>query len=383
MYTRVVAEHYKSLDSMDLSLGRLQVFVGPNGSGKSNLIDVVRFIRDAVSVGLDRAVSERHGIDSVRQWSPSKPYHVTLRAEVSTDRGTGSLSFTLASRSGTHLVRREKGVWNPRSSRGTAGRQVKYSRNEDGLVRVRGLGDEGKKVRAPQEEELFLTQFRTFQLSPLLHALSNFEAYSIFPNTLRTPQKPSSEQRLSATGDNLAAVFKLMTRSKRRGYSRARSEIISSLQKVMPQLENISIQSIGGLHVPQFRVREPDGRAHDFNVSQVSDGTLRVLGLLTALYQPEAPDTIAMEEPEQTVNPGILGLLAEAIETTSESRTQVLVTTHSPELLDRLSDPSVVYAVDQVDGITRVGPVNEDQVDAVRKRLFTLGELMAAEGLVL
>ncbi len=132
--------------------------------------------------------------------------------------------------------------------------------------------------------------------------------------------------------------------------------------------------------VPAFRVRESSGKTHDFNVSQISDGTLRILGLLVALYQPAVPYTLAMEEPEQTINPGELSILAEAIVEVS-SKTQMLVTTHSPDFLDKFSAPSVVYSVNMIDGITRAGPINESQLQAVRDHLFSLGELMAIEGL--
>jgi predicted ATPase len=152
------------------------------------------------------------------------------------------------------------------------------------------------------------------------------------------------------------------------------------MRLVMPSLDSIRIQSLGGLMVPAFRVKESSGKTHDFNVSQISDGTLRMLGLLTALYQPAIPYTLAMEEPEQTINPGVLSILAESIVEVS-AKTQMLVTTHSPDFLDKFNDPSVVFSVNMNDGITRSGPIQESQLKAVRDHLFSLGELMAIEGL--
>jgi hypothetical protein len=172
----------------------------------------------------------------------------------------------------------------------------------------------------------------------------------------------------------------MLARSKRQEHVKARTEILGSMRKVMPSLDSIRIQSIGGLMVPVFRVREPSGKVHDFNVSQISDGTLRVLGLLTALYQPSRPDVLAMEEPEQTVNPGVLAVLADAIEEVS-TQSQVVITTHSPELLDKFANPDIILAAEMEEGITQIGHIHEDQVAAVRDRLFSLGELMAVEGL--
>ena len=131
--------------------------------------------------------------------------------------------------------------------------------------------------------------------------------------------------------------------------------------------------------VPAFRVKESDGTRHDFNVSQISDGTLRVLGLLTALYQPNRPSVIALEEPEQTVNPAVLAVVAEAIKDVGK-KSQVLVTTHSPHFIDQF-EPKEIRAVEMIDNLTRVSTVADAQQKAVRERLFTLGELVTVEGL--
>lgn len=378
MLTRLRVEHFKSIENIDLHLSNLSLFVGPNGSGKSNIIDAIRLVRDAVTFGLDRAVAERHGIDSIRQWSPSKPYHVTIEMHTENRLGEGFLSLTLASYRGNHSVHREEAEWRFRDDRRPS---AGYSRLPSGKIDLwMGNDRQTERCTADQPEELFLRQIEARRLRALVQSISNFRAYSIFPNILRTPQKPSSERQLSSTGDNLTSIFRTLAKSKRANHQRARQEIIESLKRVMPTLENIRIQNIGGLMVPQFRVRERAERLHDFNVSQVSDGTLRVLGLLTALYQPNRPQVIAMEEPEQTVHPGVLSVLADSIKEVS-AQTQILVTTHSPELLDKFDAPDAVMAVDSERGITHVGRISNDQREAVRDRLFTLGELMSIEGL--
>ncbi len=335
MITHLKIQHYKSIENLDLELSNLAVFVGPNGTGKSNLLDAARLIRDAAVSGLDHAISERHGIDSIRQWSPSRPYHVTLEVGLKNRFGHGGLSFTLASDRGNHQVRREKGSWS--WNRPEFGR-ISYQRDPKGRVQLDGLklrqpGGDGltSEFLAEEPDELFLRQFEARELHGLVSALASFEAYSIFPNVLRTPQKASNDRRLAAGGENLTSIFKALTRSRRRESLRARAEMLDALRQVLPMLDSIRIQSLGGLMVPVFRVREPDGRIHDFNVSQISDGTLRVLGLLTALYQPFRPDVLAMEEPEQTIHPGVLAVLADAVKEVSGTG-QVLLTTHSPEL---------------------------------------------------
>jgi len=384
MITHLKIQHYKSIAEADLDLSNLTLFVGPNGSGKSNLIDALRLVRDAAVFGLDRAISDRHGIDSIRQWSPSRPYHVSLDVRVRNHLGRGSLSFTLSSYRGSHQIKREEGSWKWDPKRRPSS-SFSYIRDPEGKVNLKSYSTlikrrkEEESFQAEQPEDLFLRQFEARGLRPLVSALASFEAYSIFPNILRSPQKASHGDHLTHDGENLTSIFKALTQSKRQGHQRARGEILTALRRVLPALDTIRIQSRGGLMVPVFRVKEADGRVHDFNVSQISDGTLRVLGLLTALYQPSRPDVIAMEGPEQTVHTGILPVLAEAIKECS-TENQVLVTTHSPELMDHF-DPENVMAVELVDGVTQIGPISAHQREAVKDRLFSLGELMTVEGL--
>ena len=153
------------------------------------------------------------------------------------------------------------------------------------------------------------------------------------------------------------------------------------MRLVVPELENITVQSVGGFVTPQFRIFDPGSatKSHTFNVSQMSDGTLRILGLLVALYQDPRPSIIALEEPELTVHPGVLQLISDSILEVAET-TQILVTTHSPVLIDKF-DPSHVFAVESKGGVTVARPLSNIQKDAVKKRLFSLGELMTVEGL--
>jgi predicted ATPase len=409
MYKRLAVSHFKSIEHLELELGQINVFVGSNGSGKSNVIDAVRFVRDAVHNGLDRAVSDRHGIESVRQWSPTRPYRLSV--EIDIERGTflGAFKFSIDSKAGQYRIFREEAAvqdvnefdvvdeetgqeyisqdfikaYYVRDNAGQVNQEtweLQAERDEALLTFLeRALASDPTTAdfRVDQADELWLSARSSFYLSRLRQQLSQFQAYSIYPNTLRLPQEPSNETFLASEGRNLASVFKRMRKS--RAGLEALNQITDGMRAILPTLERISILSVGGYLVPQFHMQEQTGRRHIFNVSQMSDGSLRVLGLLTALYQVPRPTAIALEEPEQTVNPGILTMLAESIREVSK-RTQVFVTTHSPHFLDQFT-PDEVISVELKNGLTRAGRVSSVQVGAVRDRLFSLGELLVTEGI--
>ncbi len=417
MFVKLQAEHYKSLSHVEVALEPVTVLVGPNATGKSNVIDVLKFLRQALAYDLDRAVSERHGIASLRQWSPYRPYNVTVGIVVRSSEGSGQYSFTLGSSGGHFNVIREEGEWRGDALVGPGDfseddlaklvddydvrhsgyfdvsrttRFVREPGRSDGLRIEQDYGQfnfiSGDESISIGRDELYLTHQRGYvlgvgeDLQYLRNAIVDFEAYSIFPNTLRTPQTPTNDTRLDANGSNLTSVYRAL--NKTQAGRRSKSRILEAMRIVMPELETINVQSVGGLMVPMFRVRGrgPDGRVHDFNVSQVSDGTLRMFGILTALFQPDKPSVVALEEPEQTVNPGILGLLSDAIRSVKSQSSQLVVSTHSPDLIDEFSSEEI-RAVQYSDESTIVGSIEDAQRAVLRDRLFTAGELMRIEGL--
>lgn len=356
--------------------------------------------------GLDRAISDRHGIDSIRQWSPTRPFRIRIAVAFEIDDGRAAYDFSIDSKNGQFSISKEDALLEhvqEVSSEDEDGKPEDYwfmartrllraldgsyqiTKQQVGIEPTDGPPDwrlldkataTGSGGKLDQSDDLALFTRHAWELTRLRRACSQFQAYSIFPNTLRQPQEPSNETYLLPEGRNLASVFKRMRRT-RRGVE-AINQITEAMRKLLPSLERISILSVGGYLVPQFHMMERE-RRHIFNVSQLSDGTLRVFGLLTALYQEPKPDVIALEEPEQTINPGVLPVLADSIKEVSK-RTQIFITTHSPHLLDQF-DPNDVISVDIENGRTRVGKVGQVQIDAVRHRLFTLGELLISEGL--
>jgi predicted ATPase len=118
----------------------------------------------------------------------------------------------------------------------------------------------------------------------------------------------------------------------------------------------------------------------------MSDGTLRALGILVALFQSRGSTSlgvplVGIEEPEVALHPAAVGALLDAMREASQSK-QVIVTTHSPDLLDFADmDAERILAVCSEKCTTQIAPVDEASREAVRKGLYTPGELLRLDQL--
>ena len=420
--TRVWARNFKSIRELDLELGPLTVLVGPNASGKSNVLDVLRFISHALGESLVSAIKARGGIEDIRRSMSggrpdveagvrvekgsfqldygfvlggrrTKSRHVVVeeRADVAPDHTQVHQQYTVDDFiRASYRVKREYGMVTPANSEDA---QFEFEIKEGRLVKPKDMG----ALEVDQFETTSLAfpslrriMFRTTEpgngqigrmtetyrdVSEAMESISRLQIYRLFPDDLRKRQTPRGTDLLDEDGSNLAAMLKEMDKRD----SPYLGEIKGALGNVVPGLSDLKVPLSGGVPTVKLRYRTGGRPRSTFDLSQESDGTVRLLGLLTALYQEHPPSLIGIEEPELTIHPGALAVLAEVI-VEAGLRTQVIVTTHSPDLIDLLPLDSM-RAVAVENGSTRVGPVSETQTETVREGLFTSGELHSMEGL--
>ena len=398
LITRLRAVNFRSLADVEVELAPLTVFVGPNASGKSNILDTLRFIRDAVGSGLQQAIDRRGGMSAIRRWSQKgRPYDVTLEITLKGTNWQALYSFTLGSeRRGEFRVKRERCQINS-EERDFAfeisnGKWLKYPEPHfDTLELAKEVGEDliaqmQRDLEELPQNELFLPRAAFLLAQPaytmLWAALRDMGFYNLYPTAFREPAKPTTPYPLRDDGSNLTSTLRALRRKHRNAHQR----IVEFLQAAVPGVEDVSVKQVGGYLVAQIHrqvVAERKGhvrlRRPTFDLTQESDGTLRLLALFTALFQQPPRTLIGIEEPELNIHPGALAVLRDAMQLASRE-SQILVTTHSPELLAEFP-PEVFRVVEMVDGATQVGLMAEHQREAIRERLFTPGELMVMEGL--
>ena len=374
MITRVQVKNFRSFADVDIKLGHLNVLVGCNGVGKSAFLDILRFVRDALRMGLETAMDERHGIIALRRWAPRRPYNVEIALTVETKKFWGEYSFSITS--GQH------GSYH----RGRESCKVGRAPNEiDDAFEIKGnkwielperLAQRPERVsRLGESDTLVLPSLSVF--SPLFSKLRQSltgSFYSIFPNTLRVPQKSSNERLLSDHGDNLASIVRRLQKNKPRS-----SKLIRALARVVDGVTDLRVRQVGGYLVTELK-HEDLGPSAWFELNQESDGTLRLLGMLVALYQYHPASTLlALEEPENALHPGALAVLSDVLYEASRQH-QIIATTQSPDLISRFK-VSELLVVERRNGVSEIGPVDENQREAVEEQLFTSGDLLRIEGL--
>jgi predicted ATPase len=160
-------------------------------------------------------------------------------------------------------------------------------------------------------------------------------------------------------------------------------ELTSAIGRVVAGIKGIRVSGVGGYLVTELEHAFGENKSAWFDLSQESGGTLRLLGLLVALYYSRSTGHsnrfLAIEEPELTLHPGALGAISDEVLQASK-RSQLLVTTQSPDLISRF-DASYLRVVERVAGVTHIGPIDESQREAVEAKLFSAGDLLRIEGL--
>lgn len=366
--TRVILSNYKSIAVCDVTLSSLTYLVGPNGAGKSNFLDALHLVRDALAGSLDNALNERGGLSEVRRRSSGHPTHFGVRLEF--------------------LVNKQDRCYYAFKVGALPGRSYEVQ-TEECVIRGKGKGPYFRVERGilkESSEDIFpnitadrlalvstsgLTNFR-----PVYDALTAMGFYNINPKIVRDLQKPQDGKLLKTAGENIASVLGYLERS-----SPESIKLIQEyLQSVVPTVHGVERVQVGNMETLNFK-QDVAGAKYpwQFQAQNMSDGTLRALGVLTALFQGNteyAPKLVGIEEPETALHPAAAAVLRAALQRSAESR-QVIVVSHSPDLLDDTEIPldSLIAVVAEA-GETKIARLDDAARTTLRNHLFSAGELL-------
>lgn len=370
--TAVQIRNYKSIAQVTVRLGPFTVLVGPNGAGKSNFIDGLAFVQESLSDSIELAFKNRGGIGAVRRRSAGHPTHISIELSMNIDEElSADYGFEIAAkRTERFSIARERCV-----VRRLFKEEHRFEvRDGEFLQEIPGI----RPKVSPDRLVLFAAS-ATHEFRPVYDFLTSMRFYSIVPVRLRELQEPDPGEYLKRDGSNAAAVLKRIRDENQSGETYGR--LCRLLSRIVDGLERVEYRAVAQKETLQFRQNVGLKHPWTFDALNMSDGTLRVLGLFLAVYQPGRHSLVAVEEPEATLHPAAAEIVVEVLMDAANER-QILLTTHSPDILDQkeLKDDQIrVVTLDQ--SKTVVAPVSRASREAIRRRLYSAGELLRADEL--
>ena len=342
---RIAIAGYRSIRSIILRLGQLNVVTGPNGSGKSNLFRALRLIAYAAEGRLAESLAREGGFDSVRWAGPKKigKEPVSLRLGVMADPLSYCFDLGLPPPSssmfhGDPEIKREC-LW-----RG-AGLDAKNlcADRRVGTLRCRSERGKWRDVEVPLPRHAsMLSEYADPVAAPeliiLRETLRQWRFYDSFrvdaSSPARRPSIATFTPIMAGDGADLPAAIQTIREIG------DHSEICRAIDDAFPGSTIRIVETDAGI---QLMFKQP-GINRDLAANEISDGTLRFLLLVSALLTPQPPELMVLNEPENSLHPDLIPALARLIKRAAEN-SQVIVVSHNQALANELEADDICVPI--------------------------------------
>ena len=376
---QLTLSNFRSFLYTDVLFENPTIVVGRNGSGKSNFTDALAFLSEAMASPLQAVIERRGGFSAVSHRSSARGRRGKLSLRVvleNPDERTESARYSidLRSRSGSDFevaseecsVVRNDGI-----------RAWFVRRTSRGSTRWRSSVESLRPVIEPRALALPLVAGDQ-RFSAMFLFLARMRTYRIEPATLRAMQDPDGGVGLRSDGRNTASVLReIQRRSSEQDWMR----ICELLESVVPGTVEVRPKKHGNKLTLEFTQIREGTEPIKFEAFSMSDGTLRVLGLITAVFQRPMPSLLVIEEPEASMHPGSLGVILDVLRLASHSM-QVVVTTHSPDVLDaKWIEDRHLRILTWERGSSRINRVSQAVKTALGQHMMGAGELLRSNAL--
>jgi predicted ATPase len=336
---RLTVKNYRVLQNLQLAeLSPLTVFLGPNGSGKSTVFDVFAFLSECFSAGLRKAWDKRGRFRELRSRGTSGPIEFELKYREAPKAPLITYHLEIDELdSRTPVVSREFLRWT-RKMGAHSGRPYNFLDFTKGAgVVIPGETPDEKTERVEERldspEMLAVNTLGQLAKHPRVSALRRFITgwylSYLTAESARGIPEAGSQERLSMTGDNLPNVIQYLKEQ----HPDRLEQVLSTLSRRVPRLDRVDAELMTDgrllLQIKDAPFERP------ILAKFASDGTLKMLAYLVVLYDPDPPQLIGVEEPENHLHPYLLPELAEECRIAA-GRGQLMVTTHSPFFVNGL-----------------------------------------------
>ncbi|GGR85014.1 MULTISPECIES: AAA family ATPase [Streptomyces] len=374
-------ENFRSLRDVTVPLGPLTVLVGPNGVGKSNVLKVFDFLADIIRTDLQPALDTRGGFDEVAFWGGAKP-PTFMRVQL---KATWTSNSTLNAPDEYSLTIRRRSLPSNRDRLRAAyalsrEESFQFKRKQGRGRRITISGEEARVVdrRAGKEQDSGSFGIRRLssglstlprlgpadggdEVTRVADRLSSFRVFDVDVVAARMPTRlrAADMATLAPHAENLAAFLIHLS-----GQDDIWDNLVEDARTVLPQLENIEFEEVGGSTDQLTVVLRERGLRRLTPLADASYGTVRLLGLLALLYDPHPPAFTCIEEIDHGLHPQALELVVQRLREASE-RTQFIVATHSPALVNRLRPDEFVVCDRDDEGASIIPALTVREVEEI------------------
>jgi predicted ATPase len=357
---------------ISLDLKPLNLVIGPNGSGKSNLTEAFAVL-SAIHKSLPRPIIVGGGVD---QWiwrdaaerAESASIDVVFDAGTVTPKAMDSpvrYRIEFGSQAGSFVVLDER-IENEAPDPGKE-KPYFYFGYENGRPMMNVKGKPRKlRIADIDQTQSILLQRRDPENSPEISAVGDrFKEILIYRSWSFGPQSPIRDScgsgvetnQLSDDCTNLPARLMALKRD-----PQTKSRLLSLLSEVAPNFTDLEVVLEGG----RLQLYLTEG-SRNIPAHRLSDGTLRYLALLAILLDPGKASLVVIEEPELGLHPDVFPSLRDLLLEAS-SRFQLIVTTHSTQLVDAMTDyPDTVLVCEKPETTTEITRLDPEEIEHWRE----------------
>jgi AAA domain, putative AbiEii toxin, Type IV TA system len=366
MIHRSRVQNFKSIVDVDVVLSPVTVLVGKSGTGKSSFVQSLRFLREVLSSNQTLQQS----------WSQLRP---VIGSDAPTTFCVDFSILGLEERFQYELSIGKTGPGSPPvKERLVLGDKCLFHQVTDGQGSTRWLV-EPELLKVPHPGGIALGRIPSIsEVVIAFTALTSGIGCYVFSDDVLC-QTATLNQRTRGLADDasnyLDALREVVSNLQD---LKVRKSIVAALQRVNPSISSVELND---LQNPSSVVvgHRFDGKTLALGLSQESDGFRRFYAHLLAIYQRPPKQTLIFEHPEDGIHPGALSLLAEEFKAAPEhGHGQVILTTHSPKLLDHF-DVEQIRVVELSGSETRIGFVSAEQKEAIGDKLIEPGELLTVD----
>jgi predicted ATPase len=394
MIQRLQIKGFRSLRDVSWTPGSLNVLIGPNGSGKSNLLRALRLLQQSAQGELAEAILRQGGIGPLLWDGQEQELSWVVKTDlVLPELGgekqavTHKYELRLRQLGATSAYRVEHELlgfsWDENSEPfKLLERRPGHAKFFDAHERMVAASER----RVPDEESLLSFVAGPVGNAPLLDFRDRLVSWGIYHDLhvdqnapIRQSAVARLEKHVATDGQNLIPVLHTLYSSSRD----FKNDIDMAMRAAFGKdFEDLTFPPAADQRV-QMRLRWRSLKSAQ-SAADLSDGTIRFLLLLAILANPEPESLIAIDEPEVGLHPGMLPIVAEFAREAAR-RTQVILTTHSPQFLDAFrQEPPTTTVAHWVDGETRLSVVDGEELARWLEEyslgaLFRSGELEAME----